>query len=293
MGKRILILLTRQLSPALRTALVAMAAALGVLTLNLLAWSLTANWSTLWSLLLAVPLFLASVIAVGAVTAIVALKGEAREGVELERLETNVQCFESELEERQRAARAHAAIARLMGTAVRHLSAGEYSSRITLALPEPYAAFKDQFNAIAAQLEAQQIALEAKQGVSDEIGERAREIGEAAAQLKRRAEKLAERLDTDLEAIEAGAAHHPLEAIKLAQFTMGGVKIATARNIEAAAHLAELGRIVSEHAQDLTLPVLAAPETIEGDADVNDMDEAFDAAYPASDGTSALKMLQN
>lgn len=246
-----MILLTRQLSPAVRFAIIITAATCCVLTINLLLWWGLSGLSTLLSALLLGPVFLASLIAVGTLAGYLAFKELEPRGLEIERLETNLRCYEAELEERQRAARAHAAIARLMEAGVRHLADGTYSSRITVELPQPYRSFPSYFNTVASRLEGMTNRREESIHVSEMIDAKAHEIIEAADTLKRRAEKLAERVVTDLEAIEKGAEKHTAEALKLAQYTMGGVKIATNRNIEAATQLAEMGRLVAEQAGQL------------------------------------------
>ncbi|MBI1621078.1 hypothetical protein IOD40_10435 [Aquamicrobium sp. cd-1] len=291
MGKRIIILLTRQLSPVVRFALIILAATGVTLIVNLSLWWALSGLSTLWSALIIGPVFLASTVAMGALSAYFAWKELEPRGNEVERLETNVQCFEAELEERQRAARAHAAIARLMEAGVRHLADGNYSSRITVELPEPYRAFPSYFNSVAARLEGAANQREGNARICNQIDETANKISEAAQHLQRRAEKLAERVTSDLNTIEKGAEKHPIEAIQLAQYTMGGVRIATDRNIEAAIQLAELGRIVAEHTSQLRAePELASSEE-PGDVLPSTLTEDGAMAFPSTIGTSALKML--
>lgn len=165
---------------------------------------------------------------------------------ETARLAEALESCRAALAERNGAGKVHAAVARLMGAAIGGLAEGDLSKRITVELPQPYRAFRDDFNA----------AMEALQARSDELGdlggrlrEREREIGEAAAQLLRRAEKLAERIEAEQHAIEAS--EDPEEILRRARHMMGGVAVAAQRNIEAAGRFSELGLLVAREAQRL------------------------------------------
>lgn len=147
------------------------------------------------------------------------------------------------LAERQRAAKAHAAVARLMAAAIGRLAEGDLSARIDVELPQPYRSFGDDFNA----------AMEALQSPSGQTGallrERARDIADAAGQLGRRAARLMERVEDDLIAIEAEDGVE--DALRIARHTLVGAGVAARRNIEAAEGFAALGRLMEADADRL------------------------------------------
>lgn len=140
---------------------------------------------------------------------------------------------------REKAARAHAAVARLMGAGVGRLALGDFSARIGLDLPEPYDAFGRDFNAAMEKLGAD--AAETA-GLRAGMEERAAAIADAAARLGRRAEKLAARVEADLRVIEVLARRDAEEALGIARHTMEGVGVAARRNLEAAQEFAALAQ---------------------------------------------------
>lgn len=278
----------RHLSAPAAVSVVAGAATFCTLIVAFLFWVAFAGWRTLPSFFFIIPLLFLCVASIGFASWAAARQFVGQDEDELERLQTNVQCFETELDERQRAARAHAAVARLMSAAVRQLADGDSSARVTLDLPEPYRRFRDDFNALAERLEAKKKAAEAQAIQAVRIDGKAREIGEAAEHLMRRAGNLAERIDTDLAAIEAGAGRHTAQALQLAQYTMGGVRIATNRNIEAAARFAELGRLVAEHARNV---LMATRSDFVASQPQEPSPQVATVPMPASVGSAALKLV--
>lgn len=152
---------------------------------------------------------------------------------------------------RHKAARAHAAVARLMGAGVGRLAQGDCATRIAIDLPEPYAAFGRDFNAAAERLQA---ALADAAALRGRLGGHAAGLDEAAARLGRRAGKLAARIETDLRTIEALAERDPAEALRIARHTMEGAGVAARRNAEAADGFAGLGRLLRQEADAPAAP---------------------------------------
>ncbi|MEO3386468.1 methyl-accepting chemotaxis protein [Mesorhizobium sp. CAU 1741] len=198
-----------------------------------------------------------------------------------------LQSCRATLGDRHKVAKAHAAVARLLGNAIKRLAEGDLAARITVDLPEPYRGFRNDFNGSMEALEA------AFGGLADTGGRlsgRARAIGEAADELSRRATKLSERLDADLRAIDIGARRDPAEALRLARHTLDGVVIATHRNRAAAARFDELGRGLAREAERLF--VLAGVEQPRGAPVAKPVqDQGLPAAaFPVSLGATALKL---
>ena len=147
--------------------------------------------------------------------------------------------------ERQRAAKTHAAVARLLGAAIGRLSEGDLTARITIDLPEPYKAFRDDFNAAMEDLQ-HRLALSGE--MDARLDAQAREILDAAEQLSRRAVKLEQRIAADIAMVEA--AHDPREALRIATHTLGGARVAARRNQDAATHFANLAGRLAKPAED-------------------------------------------
>lgn len=293
MGKHVSRYSAEILSPSMIIGLVAAIAATVMFCVTLMLWAAFAGWDSLPSFFLTIPLLFVSAPLVAAATWAAAHRALGHEDSQLERLQTNVQCIESELDERQRAARAHAAIARLMGGAVQRLAVGDLTSRISIELPEPYSAFRDHFNETADAMQAlhEQIAelTSAQTTPLARLEERAAEIGDAAQQLLSRAEKLAARLDADLAVIESGAERKTADALKLAQYTMGGARVAARRNMEAAIQFADLGRQVAEHARLLQGALMKAPEMPKATL----APPLLSGTTPATIGSTALKLIHS
>ena len=138
---------------------------------------------------------------------------------------------------REKTARAHAAVARLMGAAIDRLARGDLSARLSLDLPAPYDAFGRDFNAAMARLEAEAAALAA---LRETTARQAGTLGEAAARLGKRAEKLGARIEADLRIVDVLAKRDAAEALAIARHTMEGVGVAARRNVEAAGEIAHL-----------------------------------------------------
>jgi hypothetical protein len=151
--------------------------------------------------------------------------------------------------EKHRPARAHAAVARLLGTAIGRLSEGDLKARINLDLPEPYQAARDDFNAAMEALE------KTYQGINDartQIADHASAISAAAENLSKRAGKLSERLEADTRLIDSLSGDEDLmEGLRAARHTMGGVAVATQRNAEAAREFARLAAEIAQQAARL------------------------------------------
>jgi len=103
---------------------------------------------------------------------------------------------------RQSAIKVHAAIARMLGTAISRLAKGDLTGRITVELPQDYRPFRDDFNGLA---EALQAMLDAMAASGARLDGRAGDIAEASATLSRRAEKLAGRAQSDMEKLRQAA----------------------------------------------------------------------------------------
>lgn len=147
--------------------------------------------------------------------------------------------------DRQRAAKTHAAVARLLGAAIGRLSEGDLTARITIDLPEPYRAFRDDFNAAMEDLQ-HRLARASEMGARLDV--QAREIVDAAEQLSRRAVKLDQRIGADITMVEA--AQDQGEALRIATHTLGGARVAARRNQDAATHFANLaGKLAAEAAR--------------------------------------------
>lgn len=181
----------------------------------------------------------------------------------------------------QRATRVHAAVARLAGAAVGRLAEGDFSARITVELPQPYGQLRHDFNAAMETLESMH---PMPGGAVERLQAHAREIGEAAAHLSRRAARLAARIDADLSAVEAGD-EDAQAALDRVLHMMGGVRVATQRNAEAAERFADLGLLVAQEAECLAggFP----PRQPEEPAEAPRLPAA---TVPASIGSTALKL---
>lgn len=138
---------------------------------------------------------------------------------------------------REKTARAHAAVAKLMGAGIGRLAQGDFSARIFVDLPAPYDAFGRDFNAAMERLEAEAAAFAA---LREATAEQAGALEEAAARLGKRAEKLGLRIETDLRIIDVLGKRDAAEALGIARHTMEGVGVAARRNAEAAAEFARL-----------------------------------------------------
>lgn len=146
------------------------------------------------------------------------------------------------LEERHRATKVHAAVARLMGAGISNIANGDFSARISLELPEPYRAFRDEFNTVMEDLQTRLGRLD---GAGERLKRHRQEIDEAAGQLMRRATKLAERVDAELLAMEG---HSADEALRMARHLIGGVAVAAQRNVDASRTFAMLAERIGEEA---------------------------------------------
>lgn len=138
---------------------------------------------------------------------------------------------------REKTARAHAAVAKLMGAGIGRLARGDLSARLSIDLPAPYDAFGRDFNAAMERLEAEASGLAA---VREAAAAQAGALEEAAARLGRRAEKLGLRIEADLRIIDVLAKRDAAEALAIARHTMEGVGVAARRNAEAAGELARM-----------------------------------------------------
>lgn len=138
---------------------------------------------------------------------------------------------------RDKTARAHAAVAKLMGAGIGRLAQGDFSARISVDLPAPYDAFGRDFNAAMERLETEASALTA---LREATAQHAGALEEAAARLGRRAEKLGARVETDLRIIDVLGKRDAAEALAIARHTMEGVGVAARRNAEAAGEFARL-----------------------------------------------------
>lgn len=161
---------------------------------------------------------------------------------ETARLMLAVEDCRAALEERHRATKVHSAVARLMGAGISSLSKGDFSARISLELPEPYRAFRDEFNTAMEDLQTRFDGLD---GAGERLQRHRQEIDEAAGQLMRRACKLAERVDAELLAMEA---HSVDEALRMAKHLIGGVAVAAQRNVEASRTFATLAERIGNEA---------------------------------------------
>lgn len=265
-----------RLSPAAATAVAAGAAGTAVSCCALLLWSLQPSLAA--PFLIASPVVVALAAWLGARRAIRAALRPATEALDrlaaqdfatgdaaggdagtAELMRALERC-RAALAARHKAARAHAAVARLMGAGVGRLAWGDCAARIAVDLPEPYEAFGRDFNAAAQRLEASLGDLAALRA---RLGGHAAGLDEAAARLGRRAGKLAARIETDLRIIEALAGRDPAEALRIARHTMEGVGVAARRNAEAADGFAELGRLLRQEADAPATPAgngAAAPD---------------------------------
>ncbi|MCO5146415.1 MAG: hypothetical protein M9895_09600 [Aquamicrobium sp.] len=138
---------------------------------------------------------------------------------------------------RNKTARAHAAVAKLMGAGIGRLAEGDFSARISVDLPAPYDAFGRDFNAAMERLEAEASALTT---LREATAAQAGALEEAAARLGKRAEKLGARVETDLRIIDVLGKRDSAEALAIARHTMEGVGVAARRNAEAAGEFARL-----------------------------------------------------
>ena len=104
---------------------------------------------------------------------------------------------------RQSAIKVHAAIARMLGTAIGRLARGELTGRITVELPRDYRPFRDDFNLLA---EGMQRLRDTAIASGARIGERSGELANAASTLLARAEKLAARARSDSDKLRKASA---------------------------------------------------------------------------------------
>lgn len=140
-------------------------------------------------------------------------------------------------------ARGHAAVARLIGVGIGRLAQGDTAARITVALPQPYEALGDDFNAAAQALQAAR----ADAGtLRARFEKHAAALDEAVLRLGRRAQKLHARIEADLRIVAALEEHVPVEALRVARHTLQGAGVAASRNIEAAEGLAGIGLMLRQ-----------------------------------------------
>lgn len=258
----------RLLSPATRIAIAAGGISAAVACCTVILWSFSAGAGTSFALV-ALPMILMpiAVAATAWTTAHRAIAASLEPAIEsLDRIAQNdftlpaapfvdgetadlgaaIERCRSGLEGRQRSGKVHAAVARLMGAAMGSLADGDLSRRVTLDLPEPYRAFRDDFNTTMGRLETAFATLTTS---SVRLASHQQAIDEAAVRLKRRAEKLAERIDTELLAIENCDDRE--EMLQRVRHIMGGVAVAARRNMEAADGFSEIGRLVEREATAL------------------------------------------
>jgi methyl-accepting chemotaxis protein len=256
------------MSPATRIAIAAGGVSAAVACCTVILWSFSAEAGTSFALialpLISMPIVVAATAWTTAHRAIAASLEPAIES--LQRIAQNdftlpaapfadsetaglgaaIERCRSGLEGRQRAGKVHAAVARLMGAAIGSLADGDLSRRVTLDLPEPYRAFRDDFNATMDRLEAAFATLTTS---STRLAAHQQEIDAAAVQLRRRAEKLAERIDVELLAIETCDDRE--EMLQRVRHILGGIAVAAKRNMEAAERFSTLGRLVEREAAAL------------------------------------------
>lgn len=144
-------------------------------------------------------------------------------------------------------ARGHAAVARLMGAGVGQLAQGDGEARVAIDLPPPYAAFGDDFNAVAQALQTARTETGALRARCDA---QASALDAAASRLGERARRLHERLETELRIIEALEDHVPAEALRIARNMLQGAGVAARRNIEAAEGFAAIGLALRQNVQE-------------------------------------------
>lgn len=276
----------RPLSPATRIAIAAGGSAAAAACCVVLLWSVSAGTGASFALvalpLIAMPVIVAATTWTAAHRAIAASLEPAIEnlermaghdlsppaapfaGCETAGLGAALERCRAALEGRQRAGKVHAAVARFMGAAVSSLANGDLSRRVTLELPEPYRAFRDDFNASMERLETVSGTVT---GSGIRLAAHQQEIDAAAAQLKRRAQKLAERIDAELEAI--GNCDDREDLLEKVRHIMGGVAVAARRNIAAAERFSQLGLLVQHEATALAdvggVTPVSDPATAEGD----------------------------
>lgn len=166
---------------------------------------------------------------------------------------------------RHETARAHAAVARLMGAGIGRLARGDAAVRVSVDLPEPYAGFGRDFNAAAERLGT---AVDDIDALRARLGDNAAALDEAAARLGKRADTLATRIETDLRIIDALAKHDPAEALRIARHTMQGVGVAARRNVEAAEEFSGLGRSIRDEAAAPAAPAAEDPAAPEARAEI-------------------------
>lgn len=261
-------------STAATIALIATAASTAASCAAILYWSTAADPATLPALSMVVPPLMLAPVVVGLAVWLAARRAFARGPSREEmRLRKELETCRAEHEEKQRTAKAHAAVARFMGAAVARLAQGDQVTRISFELPEPYRAFSGDFNTVMGALETARVELA---DVTARLEARARAIGEAAEQLAGRAAKLSERMDADLSAIDVTGERRASEALKIARYSMGAVRMASQRNAEAAGRFAELGRLVAAEARKLVAPAVAdaAGPPDAGTAHADDMPDA-------------------
>lgn len=256
------------MSPATRIAIAAGGVSAAVACCTVILWSFSAGAGTSFAVialpLIAMPIVVAATAWTSAHRAIASSLEPAIEG--LERIAQNdftlpaapfadsetaglgaaIERCRSGLEGRQRAGKVHAAVARLMGGAIGSLADGDLSRRVTLDLPEPYRAFRDDFNTTMERLE---VAFATLTTSSKHLAAHQQEIDAAAGRLGQRAQKLAERIDIELLAIENCDDRE--EMLQRVRHLMGGIAVAARRNMEAAERFSEIGRLVQEEATAL------------------------------------------
>lgn len=148
-----------------------------------------------------------------------------------------LECCRNNLSAREKTARAHAAVARLMGAGIGRLAQGDLTARIDVDLPGPYETFGRDFNAAMETLGA---AAEERESLRTGMEDRATALAKAAMRLGKRAEKLAARVEADLRIIEVLSRRDAEEALDIARHTMEGVGVAARRNVEAAQEFSRL-----------------------------------------------------
>ncbi len=144
---------------------------------------------------------------------------------------------------REKTARVHAAVARLMGAGIGRLARGDLTARIDVDLPSPYDAFGRDFNAATETLGA---AARERESLRAGMQDQATALAEAAIRLGKRAEKLAARVEADLRIIEVLSRRDAEEALDIARHTMEGVGVAARRNIEAAREFSRLAEALRD-----------------------------------------------
>ena len=183
------------------------------------------------------------------------------------------------ISERQRASKIHASVARVMGMAIDRLADGNFSARISVELPPPYQAFRNNFNDAMERLQAP------SGEAAQRLRERSMEVTKAADSLKQRAAKLADRIDADLVTIERDAPSLA-DALRIACHTLGGAGVAARRNIEAADRFNAIALLLAEEADRLAM-------VNRYEAEASDAEGAQVLDLPATVGANVLKLARS